>query len=155
MKSVFELSHDGIIVSPLLFPSFPWWHFCFSFTFSLFSTFPMFLLYRDLLLIVPKNTDETEDLHRLLPKYKYCQVCRWCHEHIDVRHCDCVFSARPPCRVRSSPVQSTLVPRAGDDFLKRKKLFENVNAWLLFTGCQNKKTVLMSSRHQTVHDYIN
>ena len=28
----------------------------------------------------------------------------------------------------SSPVQSTVVPRAGDDFLKRKKLFENVNA---------------------------
>lgn len=36
--------------------------------------------------------------------------------------------ARPPCRVRSSPVQSTVVPRAEDDFLKRKKLFENVNA---------------------------
>ena len=35
---------------------------------------------------------------------------------------------RPPCRVRSSLVQSTVVPRAGDDFLKRKKLFENVNA---------------------------
>lgn len=33
---------------------------------------------------------------------------------------------RPPCRVRSSSVQSTVVPRAGDDFLKRKKLFENV-----------------------------
>ena len=49
----FPLSYNGIIVSPF---------------FSLFPTFPMFLLYRDLLLIVPKNTDETEDLHRLLPK---------------------------------------------------------------------------------------
>ena len=28
--------------------------------------------------------------------------------------------ARPPCRVRSSSVQSTLVPRAGDDFLRHK-----------------------------------
>ena len=37
-------------------------------------------------------------------------------------------NGRPPCRVRSSSVQSTVVPRAGDDFLKRKKLFENVNA---------------------------